>query len=281
VVPGRPSPGCAVAVGYRPDVDATMEMLDRLLALRGVREDVDAAREAVDRALRHPAVRRTEGRVGAEVSLRSAWAGAALEGHRYALADLRAGTVTDPVVQGALRVSAALESLAGRWSTAPRQVLARLHVLAGTGSVAEPELGRPVFPAGPGAAHGSTHLDAPTRLDALCDLVVRARAVGGVPGSSVVVAALVHGELLALRPFAGPGGLVARAAGRLSLIAGGLDRYGQLAPELGHLAREPEYLGAAQAYATGTQDGLRAWLRHCAAAIGLAAAQLVEIAESG
>ena len=77
-------------------------------------------------------------------------------------------------------------------------------------------------------------------------------------------AAVVHGELLALRPFAGPNGVVARAAARLTLIAGGLDPRGLIALDLGHREREPEYVGAANAFSTGTPDGVRSWLRHCA-----------------
>ena len=73
-------------------------------------------------------------------------------------------------------------------------------------------------------------------------------------------AAVVHGELLALRPFAGPNGVVARAAARLTLIADGLDPRGLVAPEIGHLAREPEYVGTANAFSTGTPDGVRSWL---------------------
>jgi hypothetical protein len=46
---------------------------------------------------------------------------------------------------------------------------------------------------------------------------------------------------------------------------------------VGHLAREPEYVGSAGAFATGTPDGLRSWLRHFATAVELAAAELTEI----
>jgi len=58
------------------------------------------------------------------------------------------------------------------------------------------------------------------RLDTLFALLVD--PPGGVP--ALLRAAVVHGELLALRPFAGPSGVVARAAARLTLIADGLDR---------------------------------------------------------
>jgi hypothetical protein len=112
-------------------------------------------------------------------------------------------------------------------------------------------------------------------LDGLCEVI--AAPAGAAP--ALLRAAVVHGELLALRPFAGPSGVVARAAGRLTLIADGLDPRGLLAPEVGHLAREPEYVGAANAFASGTADGLRSWLAHCAAAIELAATELTTFAD--
>jgi len=248
--------------------DSVASVLEPLLGLADVPEAVRSAGEAVDAALRHPALRRRGGVLAAEAGLRSAVASAALEGHRFDIEDVRAGTVTDPVVQGALRVSAALDGLAGRWRTAPRQVLARLHVLAARGcaGVGPDALGRPV---------ASPEVSA--RLDALCDLVTAPERA--VP--AVLRAAVVHGELLALRAFAGPSGVIARAAGRLTLIADGLDPRGLLAPEVAHLAREPEYSGCANAFATGTRDGVRSWLRHCAGAVRTAAADLADLADLG
>jgi hypothetical protein len=230
-----------------------------LVDLAGVREAVASARDRADAAMRHRALRRQGGQVAAEVSLRSAVASAALEGYVYEREAVRAGTVTDPVVQGALRVAGALGGLAERWSTAPRQVLARVHMLAARDVVDSSSLGRPDA-SGP-------------RLDTLMDLVA-----GGSDVAPLVLAAVVHGELLTLRPFAGPSGVVARAAARLTLVASGFDPRGLLAVEVGHLAREPEYVGAANAFATGTPDGLRAWLRHYAAAVEVAALDLEEAA---
>lgn len=235
-----------------------------LLALPDVAGAGDAVRGAVDGALGHRALRRQGGQLATEVGLRSAWASASLESRGYPLEALRSGTVTDPVAQGALRLTAALDALAPRWPQAPRQVLARLHVLAATGSTGPDLLGRPLLDA-----------DGMSRLDALCALVTT--PARGVP--AWLTAAVVHGELLALRPFPGPNGLVARAAARLALIAGGLDPRGLLAPEVGHLEREPEYVGCANAYATGTPDGVRAWLKHCAAATVTAAAALSDIGD--
>ena len=117
-----------------------------LLALPQVEAALGEARAAVDEALRHRALRRSGGALAAEIGLRCAVASAALEGHAYPVDEIRAGTVTDPVIQGALRVSAALDGLAAGWRTAPRQVLARLHVLAARGcaGVDDESLGRPV-----------------------------------------------------------------------------------------------------------------------------------------
>jgi hypothetical protein len=243
----------------RTGMDQSMtDPLAPLLDLPDVGSALVEARAAVDAAFKHRALRRSMPRVAAEVGLRSAVASAALEGADYDLEQVRAGTITDPVVQGALRVSAALDRLVPQWTVAPPQVLARLHMLAARDLVAEP--GRPIAVS--------------SRLDLLMDLVR-----GRTQAPALLRASIVHGELLALRAFDGPNGVVARAAARLSLVSAGLDPHGLLAVDLGHLARRPEYVGSAGSYASGTPDGVRAWLRHCAAAVEVAATQLSEICD--
>ncbi|MEH1098233.1 oxidoreductase [Micromonospora sp. CPCC 205561] len=241
----------------------TSDPLAPLLALADIAPAVERARERFDQALGHRALRRHGGQVAAEVSLRSAVASAALEGYARDREAVRAGTVTEPVVQGALRVAGALPGLSDLWPRAPRQALARLHVLAARDVVTEAELGRPV--ADPVVA---------ARLDALAGLVT-----GGTKVSPLVLAAVVHGELLNLRPFAGPSGVVARGAARLVLLSSGLDPRGLLAVDVGHHEREPEYVGSAGAFATGTEDGLRSWLRHYMAAVEVGAEQLTTIGD--
>ncbi|MFV2088787.1 oxidoreductase [Micromonospora sp. LOL_021] len=246
-----------------------------LLDLADVAPALDRAREQVDAALRHRALRRHGGPVAAEISLRSAVASAALDGHDHPVADVRAGTVTDPVVQGALRVAEAVPTLADRWPRTPRQVLARLHVLAARGLVPADQLGRPV--AGPDATAGpdvTPRSDMTLRLDGVSALVG-----GGTSVPALLLAAVVHAELLALRPFAGPGGVVARAAARLTLVAAGTDPRGLLAVEVGHHERQPEYVGSAGAFATGTPDGVRSWLRHYLTAVELGAQELTRVAD--
>ncbi|NBE82734.1 Fic family protein [Micromonospora rubida] len=241
----------------------TTDPLAPLLALADIAPAVERARDRVDQALRHRALRRHGGQVAAEVSLRCAVASAALEGAARDREAVRAGTVTDPVLQGALRVAGALPGLTENWPRAPRQVLARLHVLAARDVVPADELGRPVADPVVGA-----------RLDALAGLVA-----GGTTVPPLVLAAVVHGELLNLRPFAGPSGVVARGAARLVLMSTGLDPRGLVGTDVGHREREPEYVGAAGAFATGTPDGLRSWLRHYLAAVEVGADQLTTVGD--
>ncbi|MEV6707759.1 oxidoreductase [Micromonospora wenchangensis] len=241
----------------------TTDPLAPLLALADIAPAVERARERVDQAMRHRALRRHGGQVAAEVGLRSVVASAALEGYDHEREAVRAGTVTEPVLQGALRVAGALPGLTELWPKAPRQALARLHVLAARDVVAEAELGRPV--ADPVVA---------ARLDGLAGLVA-----GGTTVSPLVLAAVVHGELLNLRPFAGPSGVVARAAARLVLMSRGFDPRGLVAVDVGHRERQPEYVGAAGAFATGTPDGLRSWLRHYLTAVEVGADQLTVVGD--
>jgi Fic family protein len=167
------------------------------------------------------------------------------------------------VLQGALRLSRELDGLSQLWTKVPRQVLARMHVLAGRGAVPNGQLGRP--------ANGTDM----ARLNTLLNLVAADTA-----GPALLVAAIVHAELLALRPFHGPNGVVARAAARVTLVASGFDPRGLLAVDVGHLERQPEYVGASGAFATGTPDGVRSWIRHYAAAVELAADELAAAASA-
>ncbi len=234
-----------------------------LLDLPEVREATDGARSAIDRLLGHKVLRRESAGVSTESALRGARASAALEGVDVPLADLRAGIVEDPIVQGALRVSAGLGSMVETWSRAPGQVLARLHVLAAADLVGSGELGRPAPHAGP-------------RLSGLFSLVT-----GTTSAPAIVVAALVHGELAALAPFGTADGVVARAAARLTGITRGLDPKAVSVPEVGfaELGRDV-YDEALAAYASGTSAGVAGWLVHCARATEHGALEGLAICES-
>ncbi|MCV2491764.1 oxidoreductase [Geodermatophilus sp. YIM 151500] len=255
-------PGAARPAGGPGAPDPLAPLLD----LPGVREAADAARAAVDRLLGHRVLRRESAGVSAESALRGARASAALEGVDVPLAELRAGSVGDPVVQGALRVSAGLGPMVDTWPRAPGQVLARLHVLAAAdlvGPEGRAALGRPAPQAGP-------------RLRGVMTLVT-----GGSTVPAVLVAALVHGELAALRPFGTADGVVARAAGRLTAVARGLDPKAVSVPEVGfaELGRDA-YTAALAGYAAGGPDGVAGWLVHCCRATAHGAVEGLAVCES-
>lgn len=237
-----------------------------LLDLPGVGEAAEAARDAVDRLLGHRMLRRGGEAVSAESALRGARASAALDGVDLPLDAVRVG-VSDPVVQAALRVGAGVGPLVGTWERAPAQVLARLHVLAATGREPTDALGRP-FPSEPDPGGAA-------RLGALTQLVALGTAV-----PAVVLAAVVHGELLTIAPFRVGNGLVARAAVRLTMAARGLDRRLVSVPEVGHVELRAEYLAAPPDYASGRPEGVARWIRHCCAAIGLGASEGLAICQA-
>jgi hypothetical protein len=243
-------------------VPAVSDPLAPLLALPGVEDAVSRARTAVDTLLANRTLRTRSGDVSAESSMRGAWASAWLAGSHLALADVRAGTphaLADPVLQGALRATAAVGTVAETWRHAPRQALARLHALAAADLVSSSdELGRPQ----PAAAE---------RLDTLAAVL----AVTAAP--AVVVAGVVHGELLSLDAFAPSSGIVARAAARVCLVDRGLDPKSLVVLEAGHRELGADYDEALHAYGTGSAAGIGHWLVHCADAVAAGAVEALAI----
>lgn len=233
-----------------------------LLDLPGVSAAVDRTRAAVDTLLGNRVLRRRSGDVSAESALRGAWASAWLSGHEVALDEIRAGSAADdPVVQGALRAQSTIGSLADTWTRAPRQALARLHAVAAADLVPSDELGRPR----PGSAE---------RLDTLAHVLAATHA------PAVVVAAVVHGELLGLDAFPPASGLVARAAVRLTLIDRGLDPKSLVVVEAGHRELAAGYADALDAYRSGTEDGITRWLIHCSDALVAGTQESLAICEA-
>ena len=232
-----------------------------LLDLPGVSEGVDRARSAVDSLLGNRVLRRRSADVSAESSLRGAWASAGLAGADVTLDDMRSGAALgQPVAQGALRAQSAIGALADTWTRAPRQALARLHALAAADLVDESRLGRP--------SAGTA------RIDTLVDVLAATSA------PAVVVAAVVHGELLSLDAFAPVSGVVARVAVRLTLVERGLDPKSLVVVEAGHRELRADYESALIAYREGTPSGVAAWLRHCAEAVVLGAQEATAICEA-
>lgn len=243
----------------------TDDPLAPLLELHGVAAACEQVRDALGRAHRHRANLRDWPVTAAEAALRAARASAVLDGGVLNLADPAA---SDPIFAGALRVAQALEggqtSLVGVWQRAPMQALARLHMLAGAGRVDEDQLGRPRGDA-----------DVAARLEMLADLVS-----GGTQAPAAVVAAVAHGELLTLAPFGSADGVVARAVSRLVTVATGLDPHGLGVPEVYWMRRAAEYRDAAGGFASGTAEGVRAWVLLCCRALQAGAREALSIADA-
>jgi len=233
-----------------------------------VADAADRARGSLEEAHRHRANRRGWPTSATEASLRAARNSAALDGASTALPE--DGEIEDPLLAGALRVSAILDgdSLTNTlttWERAPLQVIARLHTVAAAGVVHDNEqLGRPRDV--PGISE---------RLDALADLLT-----GGTRVPAPVLASVVHGELLTLQPFGSADGIVARAASRLVCTASGLDPHNLGVPEVYWLKRRKAYDQAAEGYASGTPEGLAGWVITCCAALETGGQEAVKIADA-
>jgi hypothetical protein len=243
----------------------TSHPLTPLLELPGVKAAGDEARDALGKVHRHRYNLRGWPATAAEAGLRAARASAVLEGGALQLPE---SGEPDPLLAGALRVAEALEggatALVGVWQKAPMQALARLHMLAAADLVADDQLGRPRSDAGVGS-----------RLELLVE-VVNGRS--DVPAT--VLAAVAHGELLTLAPFGTADGLVARAVSRLVTIASGLDPHGLGVPEVHWMRNSGDYRAAARGFASGTADGLTAWLVLSSQALRAGAREGLAIAEA-
>ena len=96
-----------------------------------------------------------------------------------------------------------------------------------------------------------------------------------------MTAAVVHGELLALRPFGSYNGLVARTAERIVLIGSGLDPKSICPAEVGHAEQgRAAYVAAFEGYLSGTPDGMAAWIAHCGRAVELGVRESTAVCEA-
>ncbi|EJZ15020.1 hypothetical protein MFORT_06957, partial [Mycolicibacterium fortuitum subsp. fortuitum DSM 46621 = ATCC 6841 = JCM 6387] len=155
-------------------------------------------------------------------------------------------------------------ALVGVWQRAPMQALARLHALAAADLTDDEHLGRP-----------RTDPDVGRRLELLTEIVA-----GGSKVPAPVLAAVAHGELLSLAPFGTADGVVARAVSRLVTIASGLDPHGLGVPEVHWMRKSGEYRAAARGFASGTPDGLTAWLLLSSEGLKGGAREALQIAQS-
>lgn len=250
-----------------------------------VLEGLTRVREAMTGLRWHEGLRRRTAEAAAESRVRGAVASAGLEGAELAgsentlplMRDLMRGATSWPeqpgpveqVARAASRVTAATEAVAPAQLRAPAQVLVRLHIAAAADLVPREQVGRPRSPddhcgelADLGPAPAAELI--PGRLSGIAALL-------GVEDPTVpraVVAAMVHAEIAAVRPFVTGNALVARAMERAVLRATGVDPTGVAVPEAGHRSVPgPSYLGALSGYLHGSGEGLMVWWDHWVSAM--------------
>ncbi|MDT0452789.1 oxidoreductase [Streptomyces hesseae] len=267
-------------------MSTTADPLATLGSLPGVADSVDSVRKAVDRVYGHRVMRRRSNEVTSEAALRAARGSAALSGADWALEEVRrrsdfSGEGEPRAVGAALRLTAEAGQLLSVWRQSPLRVLARLHLVAAGGDRPDASVGRPRL-AGEPVVEPLVELPLPGadevagRLEGLAGLLI-----AGSAAPALVTAAVVHGELLALRPFGSYNGLVARAAERIVLVGSGLDPKAICPAEVGHAEQGREaYAAALEGYVSGTPAGLAAWIAHCGRAVELGVRESTAVCEA-
>ena len=235
----------------------TTDPLAPLAELPGVPEAVERASDFIARAHRHPANLRGWDVTGSESVLRGAPASAQLDGGTPRLPE--DGQVEDPILAGSLRAAELLapDGIAETrttWQRAPLQVIAKIN------AVASPQMSDENFRAK--AAHNAEFL-VPGRPKRATDgrlQLLGSLIAGGTKVNSVVLSAIIHGELLTLEPFADANGVTARACSRLATITGGLDPRGLGVPEVWWNRHRDEYRAKAAAFAKGGSEAMAEWI---------------------
>ncbi len=273
--------------------------LTDLLRLPDVQESTRNARKACEELRWHPALRRRIPEAAAESRVRGAVASASLEGAEIAgsrlslplVRDVMRGAQKPPAtldpmwrtMMAAIQATAAGERITQRSLGSPMQVLAGLHVAAAAGLLPAAQVGRPRLP-DEDCVEWVELAPAPTgnamreRLSGVADLM---KSVPGGSVSAVVLAGLIHAEIIATRPFVAGNALVARSLERVVLQQAGLDPTGIAVVEAGHaVGVGASYRGALTAYVEGGQRGVGLWLVHCAEAVTHGAIVGNEIADA-
>ncbi|WP_405693653.1 oxidoreductase [Streptomyces sp. NBC_01185] len=260
--------------------------LAALADLPGVADAVDSVRKAVDRVYGHRVMRRRSNEVTAEAALRGSRGSAALSGADWNLEEVRrrtdfSGEAEARVVGAALRLTAEAGQLLSIWRQSPLRVLARLHLVAAGGATPDDTVGRPRLA---GEPVDEPLIEAPVpdagevsgRLEGLSGLII-----AGSSAPALVTSSVVHGELLALRPFGSHNGLVARTAERIVLIGSGLDPKSICPAEVGHAEQgRAAYVAAFEGYLSGRPEGMAAWIAHCGRSVGLGVRESTAVCEA-
>ena len=249
--------------------------IQRLAAAPNAAEAAETARQAVDRVRGHKVLRSQSARVTAESQLRGARASAALgslsePGTDWPLEEVRRRTDLGDEdgsghLRGALRISGELGAL-----------VPGLEAFPDPGPVAH-------APARRRRAPGSRPDRAAPRSGSRghADHPGERAARPGPPTCRPWWSRRRCTPNCCAEPFGWGDGLLACAASRLILADRGLDPQSLAVVEAGHVDLGVEaYLEAARGYATGTEEGLAAWLEHYAEAVVLGARESLAVCEA-
>ncbi len=258
------------------------DVLTQLAGLPGVAGAAQEARGAVDALLWDRHTRKVATALARQSALRGAWASAAIDGAEVPFDAVAAGAIeVSPMGERTARTVALtteLPRLVDIFGRSPLQAWARMNTILVAGLVPELEVGRPrpdsdvEDPLRLGGL--PLAMQASERLTALAQLIAAPTDAPAVVGAGVV-----HGELALLRPFRHASGPVARATIRLSMAQRGLDPDLLTIPEAGLFALgRNKYVAALRNYASGTPEGMSAWLIWFAGAVRLGAQQAHQIA---
>ncbi|STD15772.1 Uncharacterised protein [Dermatophilus congolensis] len=264
-------------------------------SLPELRSQVAQAAGACSRLRFHEGLRRHLPEIMFESRVRGAHGSAALSEGRASVDRVRQLSVpgalwpptTDPsnrVTRAAIALTAEVDRLDSKFEDAPRQAVARLHAVAGN-ALAVGQVGRTRV-AGEGCSELLSALGRePEADDARASLFALLNEFRQGVTSPVLLAALVHGEVLRSRPFPCANGLLGRALERLLLRSRHVDSTRAVVPEAGHFAMGvDDYFTAAAAYARsrdrGDMDGVVVWVQHCCHAIAHGAAEGGRVADA-
>jgi hypothetical protein len=232
-------------------------VVQRWLDAPEVSDALTEARGAIDELLWSRDIRAQAAAVSAFSRIRGAHDSAAMEGADIAAAE---NSPMGRVVAAAAAITGEAPALVDVWGTAPLQALARLHAVAAHEHLPTEQLGRPRV--------DDEAADDPLNLGAAPDAVAASRRltlladIASVPTEvpALLVAGIIHAELVSARPFAWGSGLVGRAAVRLVLASRGVDPSLFSIPESGMMnVGRPAYVRALRSYEKGEVDKYLIW----------------------
>lgn len=253
------------------------DVLMPLLDLPGVADSATRARERVDQLLWDRSLRAKGPALAVMAQRENSRASAAVDGVDITMTAWASGDAFDDspfgkAAAGYWRLEQSLNEQVSTWGRAPMQVLARMHSLVAADLITDPDqLGRP---------RADDDADDPLRLKSMPDVASMKVRLAGLMGvitnetqaPAIVQAAVVHGELLALRPFGWGNGPIARSAMRLVMAQRGLDPDFLTMTDAAILAAgRPTYVDAVRNYIKATPESVALWIRFCADSVAVGA----------